>query len=832
MPEITFLRAAKRPLAKVFTKEETRSYPRVKNVTSITHPINDIVQFEGILREHAVAGDCLLKGPLTAPLKNESRRGRVDRNAHTGLLVLDFDSIEMPFDIPVCNADYLKGCAEFLIGKLPSPYHDVSYVVQASASFGMKGKKIGLHLFFFLYPEVSARALRDYMTLLNFDGDYFEEQIGLSATGTALSFVVDRTVADNSRLIYIAPPQFEAPITDPWASSHERIVLVEKQYGTIDLRESLQNLSPESAVMKTRKKVKELRALAGLRGRMPKTTTVTVDDMAVSVVTNPDRILMTFAQDEGDYVRYNVGGGDSAAYWVHKFNPEVVYNFKGEPNFLFEKADPEAYQDHLSRWNFSTSITEEGFRPLIFLDYATAKYYYGLYDPANERMESIYRCSYEHLRHFVAEYGGVMPETIPVWQFEFQPNNPKVIDFEQRFLNRYCPPDIVRYPVAIPPELTKVEIGYAGEAVQKYCPTIYKLLFHVCGNGVAEFEHFINWLAYVVQRKEKAMTAWIFHGVPGTGKGLLFANVLAPLLGPDNALMKRQDDLEEKFNEWLRNCLLFVVDEFRLDASQRSRQSGMLNKIKNLITEKQGTVRAMNVDQQDTKFYANVIFFSNDRDAVRIQEGDRRFNVAPRQEVPIIRMYPELLEGNRMQEQCAMELPAFASFLLQFKVDLKSVILPIENAAKEEMREASSDSIDLFVRAVIEGDLEYFLPVLDEKPRIYGEDHSFAARNIVKAIVRDFEEGKEERIFMSELRPLYNVLCGRAENEHKFGKLLSRHGLQPERLRRGKMNRRGIRVTWKLKDNTIKDLREEFLDEADYKVKEDTAEAERVSTLH
>ena len=38
---------------------------------------------------------------------------------------------------------------------------------------------------------------------MNFDGGFFEEQLTLSASGTALHYTVDRTIADNSRLIYI-----------------------------------------------------------------------------------------------------------------------------------------------------------------------------------------------------------------------------------------------------------------------------------------------------------------------------------------------------------------------------------------------------------------------------------------------------------------------------------------------------------------------------------------------------------------------------------------------------------------------------------------------------
>lgn len=809
MARLTFLSAADgRNLSKHFTDKGVESYPRVVRVTSHTHDdVNDLARFEQLLREHAAAGHCLLKGQVAEPLVNESRRGRVDRDTPTMFLAIDFDGIYI--EDPVTS---LAQVAEYLALRLPEPLRSTSYIAQASASFGMKRDALSLHLFFLLERSWHPRALKDYLTSLNFDGGFYESQVKLSASGTALSFPVDRTVADNGRLIYIAPPRFSGERKDPFEGT-DRIIRVDKAQATLDI--DLDDLASETLRELINDKIRSLRKAKGLKPRREHTKTLTVNDVPVTVVTNPDQVRMTFAMDEGDYVRYNVNGGDSMAYWVYKHSPAIVYNFKGEPNFLFEKADAETYNWHLQTF-FSAEGLTQGRRPVphIFLDYATAKYYYGLYNPMEDRMDSVYPCSFSDLKHFMAHHGAMMPETVPVWTYEFEPTNPTVIDFEKQFLNRYEAPDHLRVPPELPDQF-KVRIGYGSEALKQLCPTIWKLLDSVCGCGATEIEYFLNWLAFITQRRTKAMTAWVFHGVPGTGKGLLYNHVLAPLLGEKYTMMKRSQDLEEKFNQWMRHSLLFVVDEFRMDNSQRSRQTDMLNKIKNLITEPRGTIRSMGVDQMEVKLYANVIFFSNDHDAVRIQEGDRRFNVAPRQETPILKRYPEILRGDRVKQECARELPYFASFLLEWEIDETAVILPLENEAKAEMREASSDSIDLFVRAVVEGDLDYFVPILDEPLRMGAEDYLLAAKNIMKAIIRDFESDKEHRMFISELRPLYNVLCGRADNEHKFGKMLSRHGLKTQRFRRGHTNKRGVGIVWRLQHNDLNALRREYLSEDD-----------------
>lgn len=813
MARLTFLRAmGDRPMVKQFTDAGTRSYPRIKRVTSTSYDnIDTLPQFEELLRLHATNGDCLLKGHPDTPLNEESRKGRVDRDMPTGFIALDFDNVTV--DDPIRD---LRQAAEFLINRLPTEFQNTSYIAQASASFRRKRESLSLHLFFLLKTPVHPRALKEYITSLNFDEGYFQDRIALSATGTALSYPVDRTIADNSRIIYIAPPVFSGEQTDPFEDPADRIIRVDKPKPLLNLEEPLAEINPERLASKSKAKIKALRAARGLKGRTERTRTMVVDGVQVAVVTNPDRVHMVIAEDEDSYVRYNVNSGDSNAYWVHKHNPVVVYNFKGEPNFLFEAADPESFAAHVQKWGINEVVTEEGLRPLMFLDYSTAKYYYGLYDPQVDRMDSVYQCSFSDIKHFTAQHGVMMPETVPVWRYEFQPQNETVIDFEQQFLNRYEAPEHLRNPVAIPDEFRGVKLGY-GHTIEQLCPTIWKLLFSVCGSGVIETEHFLNWLAFIVKTRSKAMTAWVFHGVPGTGKGLLYNNVLAPLLGEQYAMMKRAQDLEEKFNQWMRQSLLFVVDEFRLDNGIRSKQSDMLNKIKNLITEQKGTIRAMGTDQVETKLYANVIFFSNDHDAIRIQDGDRRFNVAPRQEVALIKSHPELLQNNVVVGLCRDELPLFASFLLAYEVDEMAVILPLENTAKAVMREASADSADLFVEAVMRGDLDYFVPILDEPYRMSGEDYTLAAKNLVKAFIRDCSDNPDDAmvVFTSELRPLYNVLCGRAENEHKFGKLLSRHGLQTELIRRGKTVKRGVRIRWTLVHNKLEELRELHLNALD-----------------
>ena len=61
--------------------------------------------------------------------------------------------------------------------------------------------------------------------MINYKTEFLAEQIKLSANGQSLSYILDPSVADNSKLIYIAPPKF-IDVQDPIKGS--RFVFVKK----------------------------------------------------------------------------------------------------------------------------------------------------------------------------------------------------------------------------------------------------------------------------------------------------------------------------------------------------------------------------------------------------------------------------------------------------------------------------------------------------------------------------------------------------------------------------------------------------------------------------
>lgn len=814
---------------KHFSDTAIQSYPQIKTFDSATFDIektqDGLEQKTALLQEYAKKGGCLLKGVVTEPLKKASRKNSVDKDALTENIILDIDGIIIPDCSFPSELDkgYIQMLAELIIAKLPSCFHNVSYIVHASSSMGLKNAKVSLHLDFMLTRPIHPKTLKDYLIWLNFNVQLFHSQLDLSASGTALHYPVDRCLADNSRLIYIGHPVFSGSLSNPIPNLDDRIFLVKKNNVSFDLANEITDEVTHTKLQRAiTAKINELRQIQGLPKRTEKIQPVTKDGYTTYVVTNPDQIKMHPVDDRGDWVTYNVNDGDSAAYYVYKLNPSIVYNFKGEPFFLFEQADPDTYQWHIDKYIINMPDEERNAAnpvliPLVFRDYKSNAYYNGLFNTSKGQMESINRATREGLADFMVQHGGVMPENVPIWNYEFIPTSSVSVDFRNRFVNKYVPSELMR-------SKPTMKNGYEpltydnGFQLEEYCPTIFKLLYHVVGSSMKEYLHFVNWLAAALQLREKLQTAWILQGVQGTGKGQLFERIIGPLVGQgiDQSypyfIKLRQDNIEDQFNQWEETALFAALDEFRISDSTKSHK--LFNKIKNMITDEENTVRGMRENTRRVKLYTNYLIYANDQDMMYMPDDDRRFNVAPRQVSKLDTAFPDLHDV--LHNKIPDELPVFARIMREFVIDERKARTCLDNEAKRAVRYASATSVQEFIDALKTGDLEYFLPILDLPYAAPGTDYTTPAKLILTGIIRDWDDTRKTacKLTTDQLRILYNCTVGRVDNVNKFGKLLAHNGLETKHVRVNKVTKRGVDIFWSLRYNKIEDLQRQYVIDA------------------
>ena len=814
--EVVFLKAKQR-LIKEITSKGTTPYPLVKKFTSIHKTIEKTPEgfdkFFGYLHSQAAAGACLYKGLLKRKLKNESRAFLTDRIAQTELLVLDLDGIDFPLGSKsTLNTYDLQAIAEQFVAYLPIEFHNVSYVAQASASLGIKGNKVSMHLFFLLTNPVSPTILKEWIKTLNYEIEFLANQLKLSANGQSISYPLDVSLAENSKLIYIAAPKF-VNVQDPIEG--DRLCAVKRGSSTVDISTLVKDVNPEKVYNVGIQIKNGLRKKAGLSKKKERITTVNVNNQTQEVLKNPDKMSIEVCRVSEPYVNCNINGGDSGAYYFVLTNPHYMYNFKGEPLFEIEKADPEFYKSIFEKFAEQMSGGTD-IKPIVLRDFYTDTYYNGLFDQEKQQFTDDYPLTPTQkgsLDGFMRTHNRANPDFIPDARVMFDPSSKIGIQLETApyQVNLYRQTE---YMLKAPEDVATLAYGEAV-TLQRYIPTIYTLIKHILGEGPTEVEHFVNWLAYIYQNKRKTMTAWILTGVPGTGKGLFIHRVLKPLFGEAQAPMRSIENIEEQFNLYMRTALFLVVDEFRMAASGNIGK--IADKLKHQITEPNLTIRAMRTNQVELPSFCNFIFLTNRADAVKIEDGDRRYNVGPRQEVKVENKYPELLNNLELIEQ---ELYIFAALLDSFQVDVRMAHTALENQAKKEMKEVSMSVLEEFANAIKINNLEYFIDILDiPLANTFDAGSISTAQRYIKNWI--VNAGEEIVVPMQHLKLLYDVLTDNSKSlsVRDFTKAMSRLNINAIRKRMGEGKEasapRGVVITWKVEEDVKQSLITEHFDEKD-----------------
>lgn len=827
--DLTFLEASNGlQLSKKYSSAGSTPYPNVKNVTShhdtIQLDADGLRNFEQLLRAHGDKGRCLLKGPLKRPLEHESRAGKCDRIAYSNLLVLDIDGLELPGHIDaerLTNIDVSR-LATQVLNELPKPFSNVSHVAQASSSLGVKRGKVSLHIFFFLTYAMPAKAIKLWLQSANFESTLFSDQIELSANGHSLKYPIDISVADNSKLIFIAPPTFEDPNADPFTSPQERIVRCTGSQHTIDLAKLMSDISPESIHQLTNKIKNKLRNEKGFNPKKEKVTLATVDNRTQEILQNPDKMSISISDEtQPPYIRCNVNGGDSNAYYFKLEDPTYMYNFKGEPIWSIEKVDPDFYATLFEHYKDELDKQGRANQPIVLRDYYTDTYYNGVFDPNLNQFTAdfpLLPCSSASTEGFLRSHGRPKPDFIPDAQVVFDPTENRTginLTNIPYFVNMYRKTEYMLNPKKPSKPFSMGDAALIGER----CPLITKLLTHILGGSQLEVEAFTNWLAYVFQTRKKAMTAWVLQGVPGTGKGIFYTKILRPLFGDEHVPMRALQNIEEQFNLYMRQALFLVVDEFHM-ASASSGTMKIADKLKNAITENTMTIRAMRSNQIEMPNYTNFIFLTNRMDAVKIEEGDRRYNIAPRQEKKLEEVYPEVIANIDYLEK---ELPEFAGILSTYKVDKRLVRTPIANNAKAQMAQVTMSVMEEFFAAIKQGNLEFFVDLLDiELTNVMQGQEILTAQKFVKAWIAERDQ-PFSIIQIEHLRVVYIVLTEDRMSQREFTKRSERCGLKRERRRAPNAGRdanavRGIVTEWEMDDARHKEVINKYFNDSDKKL--------------
>lgn len=770
--KITFLRAYA-PLTKTITKANGQiiksSYPNALNFTSVDESINSLVDFHKALVKHAFSDSkpCLIKGELSHPLQNEPRKGTTSTNDKTQWVCLDLD------DAPFSNAEeFMKA-----IG-----FPTISYVWQASSSFGLEKKRtLSGHIFMLLNKPIAAPQLKTWLMGLNFDIPALEKFITLSKSEHALHFPLDITTCQNDKLLFIAEPIFID--LKPPIPAKERIQYVAKAELHLPA-EKLKLHSMDALRKKALDKRNALRTVAGLSPLRTKTTMVGEIEVqkGVGAVSNYEVI------DCGDYYRYNLNGGDSQAYWHSKTDLTYLHNFKGEPSVLLKEILPDRFAELVGlQASDAQTPSASGDLLLAFREKRTAEYWKGTWNPEAQTLD-IHKVKNEtQLAHFLMGHGRTPLAYIPEWEIIFDPRNTTVVDEDKHVVNAF-----------IPTPLMRVENTKAGPY-----PIFQGLLNHaVAPQGSELQEHFLNWLACIIQHRVKTKTCWILHGVQGTGKGTLVNSVIKPIF-ERYCVVVPAANLTHDFNRWQEHKLIGFIDEIEVDIFEKKSMEGSL---RNLITEPFVQTHRKGVDSYESDSFINLIFSANKQEAVRIPVSDRRFNVGVRQTIPY--------QTNRhiIEVELVKELPHIAHYLLTREADIDKASKIMISDDRNLMQKLSMSSIEETAQALKNGVLSELFQAMPDSTFLnqtgLNTPSADAYVTVMLSCLRDALEGEASKITRDQLRIIFEHTCGVASaSPNKFTSFMRHHGILIQPIRVNEKIMRGITVKWKDTAAELRDLK-------------------------
>ena len=374
----------------------------------------------------------------------------------------------------------------------------------------------------------------------------------------------------------------------------------------------------------------------------------------------------------------------------------------------------------------------------------------------------------EGITNRYARYGVKAPAYFPEYEVRLGFNQDHWLDEDLELVYKYQPTKYLTE--ALPAGLVKI-------------PPFTKRLFqHVTGHDAACYEYFLDWLAAIVQLRRKLLTSWVLHGVQGTGKGIMMDKVIQPLLGVPFTAVLTQDALESRFNSVFRDSVFIAFNEVQVDFSKNSGNS-VNARVKVLITENTMSYEPKGVDARQGENECNFLFFSNLGNAVKIEEGDRRFNVAPRQEIELKHVNWLPPGGiDELKRRLSEELMQFAIHLRQRPYRQEVTYMPLDTDAKLAMIAATRTSgEDFFLKMIKPLDWDLLEENIDYSVGSSRFDSSGGCSVQADAILsmrKQAADGDPIRAYLTndEITILYNNIVNTSHSDVKKGSVSKKAG--------------------------------------------------------
>ena len=203
---------------------------------------------------------------------------------------------------------------------------------------------------------------------------------------------------------------------------------------------------------------------------------------------------------------------------------------------------------------------------------------------------------------------------------------------------------------------------------------------------VSVFEKLVHYLSALLNRTEKLGVSWTFQSpVQGVGKGVIFDEIIKPIIGSDFVTGINHKTILSGFNGEIDGKLFGVFNECKISKKQ---DKEVFNSVmKDLITETDIMIHKKNQQQKMKKNFCNIWIFTNEDVPYYLEKNCRRNIVV---KTPFCRIEPAVKahlkqDMDQFIERIRETRDEFYFDLLRFAYDLSFVKLkaPMTEAKRE-----------------------------------------------------------------------------------------------------------------------------------------------------
>jgi len=736
------------PWRKTFIKRhgelETKLTKPPYHVTSYRELSKDLTELHSKLKEHAKQGHALLRGTLRQPLDNESRAGKIDKKAKTKLLILDVDGT-------TCTDDPVEFINRFL------GFGDVDMIVTYTSSFGIK-PGMRANIIIELSTETTFRDLNNLLWWRQLQNPDLRDEITLDVSGSLLLPTIDTASCVPAQVFTIAPPNCTPKTLDPFIDNPDARYAFhpgkEPTLGILDLMPpSLDDLAKEKAKLLTL-----LRTMSGRTRKAPEVSSYldrrTGEEW--NLVEDPEPAMVTRIIDQGDFVRLDLNGGDSQSHWHPADSLDWVYSFKNYIKYPMQKLVPEYYQAKVEQQKTTKveaaetmkhEIDKGGEFPFIAINADTEDYLCAMISKSTtwEDVQSFTKV--RSVESWLDSNSATAPYTNvpPLYKVVFDPDRP-FFDPTTNTINRFTAPQ-------------EVTFKDRDKTLEELNPQVRRLLLHVMAGDEIMLETFLDWVAFLYQKRTAPQSAWLLHGCQGTGKDMTFL-LLQKVLGHRYCRSVMPNSLNEPYNGWAEDANLIFVNEIDSRVFKGSNLSAKLN---DYITADELVIRRMRTDGYTVKNLTGYIFASNRSDAVELPPGDRRFHVPPRQEIPLIKVMSE--EDIRSVAYIdEVDIGKLRHWFSLREYNESRLRRPGTTEAKRVLADSAQPAATRLVGHLRDGRWATILADMESYEGMFNEHGNSGSALLLEGFFKDFVDGVETDrknivITLKELRALFSCVC-------------------------------------------------------------------------